>query len=341
MLSAVRFWYNGIGPFATIGETSTVIGLPRAVCLPVLICLALNACASYQIPTPGFDSGPIHVKDKFKPEPVQPVDARHPVYVWVKGYRDARKNAPSRQIGDIRDTHVSDLHSDKIVIDEDVAALVTAAMKRQLSAGGYRVVGDGDPHTGKAAFVLTGTVKRFRYDVHSRDEVDMQVQSTLRPADDQRPIWSGTVTERSQRFAGVMGDNRAAIVHFLDKGLRNVTRKTLMAVTGALAQAHPDLFLQTGTPVPGVTVQAGPEPGKAPPAAGSAAGGRGVLAVATTPAAAKVYIGDVYYGTTPLKLRLAPGIYTVRLEAEGYRQVQQKVSVRPGDTTDWETTLTK
>lgn len=318
-----------------------VKGLCKAVCLTVTMALALSACASYRVPSLGVSAGPLQVKEGLKPADVPPVNPRRPVYIWVKEYRDARDSAPSRQIGDIRNTHVSDLHSDKIVVDEDVAALVTAAMRQQLAAGGYQVVSDGDPHTGRAAFVLGGRIDSFRYDVHARDQIDMQVQSTLRTPGSGQALWSGTVKEQSERFAGVMGDNRATIVHFIHKSLQNVTRKTLMAVNGALARAQPGLFLQAGAPVPGVTVQAAP-PAAAP--AGSNAGApdrQGVLAVGTTPGGVKVYIGDVYYGTSPLKLHLAPGVYTVRLAAEGYQDVQQKVSVRQGETTTWDTTMTK
>lgn len=312
-------------------------GLYRALWLPMTICLALNACAGYRVPSMGFSSGPLQVKGKLKPASVQPINPRRPVYIRVEDYRDARDNAPSRQIGAIRNTHVSDLHSYKIVIDGDVAALVTAAMKGQLAAGGYHVVGAAD----RAAFVLSGKVERFRYDVYSQDHVDMQVQSSLRGADG-RVLWAGTVKEQFQRFAGVMGDNRATIVHFIGKGLQNVTRKTLTAISGALARARPDLFLQAGAPVPGVAVQAAPPSkatapgGKVPPA-----GRQGTLDIGTAPDGVKVYIGDVYYGSTPLKLHLAPGIYTVRLVAAGYQEVTQKVSVREGDTTRWETTMTK
>lgn len=287
----------------------------------------------------GFGSGPLQVKDKLKPASVQPINPRRPVYIRVENYRDVRDSAPSRQIGDIKNTHVSDLHGDKIVIDEDVAALVTAAMKAQLAAGGYKVVGEADAGADRAAFVLGGKVERFRYDVHSRDHADMQVQSSLRGADG-RVLWAGTVKEQSQRFAGVMGDNRATIVHFVDQGLQNVTRKTLLAINGALARAQPDLFLQAGVPIPGVTVQAAP-PSKAKAAGGQAAGKAGTLAIDTVPDGAEVYIGDVYYGQTPLKLRLAPGIYTVRLVEAGYQTVKQKVSVRVGETTQWKTTMTR
>lgn len=54
----------------------------------------------------------------------------------------------------------------------------------------------------------------------------------------------------------------------------------------------------------------------------------GWLLVTTTPARAGVYVNDIYFGLTPIEIDLAPGIYTVRIEREGYKSVQQKVSVR-------------
>lgn len=310
-------------------------GLFRAAGLYVAACLALGGCAGHTFPMFGVGSGPLRVSENLKPAKMQPVNAREPVYILVKTYRDDRDDAPSRRIGRIKDTFVSDLHSDEVIVDDDIAALVTAAMRRQLAAGGYRVLREDDPRADRAAFVLTGRIEAFRYDVESRDKVDMQVQSTLRRPRGGEVLWSGTVKEHSERFAGVMGDSRATIVHYINKGLQNVTRKTVMSISGTLARAEPDLFLQAGAPVSGVTVEVAPRARKATGAE------RGLLAIGTEPESAQVYIGDVYYGTAPLKLHLAPGIYTVRLVAKGYPEVTQKVSVRAGETTTWDATMKK
>lgn len=314
----------------------------RGVAFPWLtlcLALALNACASYHFPMFGVDSGPLRVKGTFKPAQVAPVDARTPIYVLVKPYHDARKNAPSRQIGDIKDTFISDLHSDKIVLDDDVAPYVTEAMKMQLAASGYRALSEGDANAGRADFVLTGRIERFTLNVHSKDHADMQVQTNVMDSHTGAVLWSGTVRERTRRFAGVMGDSRASVVHYLNESLRNLTKKTGISITASLTQARPDLFLQAGVPVPGVTVQAASPAGRAPPRAGSGeapVAETGVLSLTTAPDAVRVYIGDVYYGTSPLTLHIAPGIYTVRLSADGYKEVRQKVSVRAAETTKWD-----
>lgn len=61
----------------------------------------------------------------------------------------------------------------------------------------------------------------------------------------------------------------------------------------------------------------------------------------STPARTKVYIDQVYYGLSPLKVELPPGIVQVRLVLDGFRPVTEKVSVRKGDTTELEVSLEK
>lgn len=299
----------------------------------------VSACANHRIPILGADGSPLQVKNTFTPAAIQPVNSRRPINVIIHVYEDGRADAPARRIGAIRDTFVSDMTGTEIALDQGIAELVTSAMRRQLTAAGYHVIGGEAGGAAPTLFVINGLVAKFGLDVLSRDKVDIEVQTRVTEVGTGEVIWSGTVKEQTERFAGVSGDSRASLVSYLDKSLQHVTEKTVRTFTATLVQLRPELFLQAGVPTPGVTVQTAPpargEGGMQAPSDQSA-DGRGELSITTEPAGVQVYVGDVYYGTSPLSLKLVAGIYSLRLTADGYREVTQKVSVRSRETTKWQ-----
>ncbi len=316
------------------------MGVRRAGRLILLtgVMLVLGACASHRLALMGGGSEPLHVRDTFTPAVQQPVDSRRPIDVVVHTYEDGRSEAPSRRIGDIRDTFVSDMTGSHIVIDEGIATLVTTAMRKQLAVAGYHVLNGEQGGTPPVAYVIQGRITRFSLDVLSRDKVEIEVQTRVTDPHTNEVIWAGTVQEKTEHFAGVIGDSRASLVDYLDDSLRHVTEKTVKAFTAALAQSLPDMFLQAGVPTPGVSVQTAPRvhnEGHVQPSPNIPVKDGGELSITTVPAGVQVYIGDVYYGMSPLSLKLAAGVYSVRLAVEGYRDVTQKVSVRPAETTRW------
>jgi hypothetical protein len=64
-----------------------------------------------------------------------------------------------------------------------------------------------------------------------------------------------------------------------------------------------------------------------------------LLAVNTNPPRAKVYLDGVYYGLSPLRAEVEPGVHAISVKLEGYRMATDKVSVRKGDTTEMELSL--
>jgi hypothetical protein len=135
------------------------------------------------------------------------------------------------------------------------------------------------------------------------------------------------------------------------------------AVSASLMAAKPELFnLTAGTkPIPGVTVYVAPTAAKPVSAAPVPAYGYGVqqqgsavpppaymphasdtaglLLVNTSPSRAKVYLDGVYYGMSPLRLEMEPGVHAISVKLEGYKMVTEKVSVRKGDNTEMELNL--
>lgn len=277
----------------------------------------------------------------------QPVPQQHfAASIRVLPYSDARSISNPRKVGVGAEnlSGLSGLHGTDILLDKDVATVVTGAMSKQLVSAGYKVVGDG------AMFELSGTIKELTYNVKYQDEISISVESTLKDAASGKVLWAGIVEEKNKHFAGVTGDSMEDVTEELDKELGVVAKKTSDAISAVLMAQHPELFnILPGTKViPGVTVLNAPNAASAVPAVVPAAAvvqapaaNKGILVVGTKPQHAKVYIDDVYYGMSPLHLDMEPGIHTVAIELDGYRKVKQKVSVRKGDTTDLELKLRK
>src|SRR5208282_575640 len=274
-----------------------------------------------------------------------------PIKVHVSLYQDSRSNAPSRAIGDIKET-ILGLNTNQVVIEDDVADIITAAMKGRFTNAGYQITDSAD-----AQFEVSGTVREFSLNIAGRDELAIVVQTALSDVKNGAVIWSGIVTEKTSRFAGTMGDSKQDVFKYLDAGINTVSQKTVDTITVSLKQAHADLFNQIPLgppPAPGVTVLATPQPVAAPqsvtmpqpvplPASAEipatvAASASGYLSVTTKPPRVKVYVDDVYYGLSPLKFELNAGIHDVRLKADGYKPDSEKVSIRKNETTELEMT---
>lgn len=111
-----------------------------------------------------------------------------------------------------------------------------------------------------------------------------------------------------------------------------------MAAVPAAAAATPAIAAPAAAPaappVPPATVAAVSAAPVAQSAALAAPSAKGIFSVTTVPSKAKVYGDDVYYGTSPLKLELDPGVTVFHFKLDGYKTVTQKVSIRRGETTE-------
>jgi hypothetical protein len=67
----------------------------------------------------------------------------------------------------------------------------------------------------------------------------------------------------------------------------------------------------------------------------------GYVSVHSSPARVKVYVDDVYYGVTPIKLELPTGVAQLGFKLDGYRPAAEKVAVRRGEVTDLEVKLVR
>ncbi len=283
-------------------------------------------------------SGTIHVDVPAAAPSAAPAGvAGGAVSIAVREFSDARAGSPGRKVGNIRAT-VRDMHATELAIDQDVSSLLTGAAKSRLAAEGFRVVGSGEP----ADFVLDAAVRTFSLDIAGRDELAIVADATLRSGP--QVAWKGEITERSDRYAGVSGNSSASIAEYLGEGVAAFAGKLGAAVKAGTAGA-PGRPAGTRAPEPArpaaPTPQAASEPARPAAREPVQPAGTGRLWVHTKPARAKVYIDQVYFGLSPLKVELPPGIVQLRLVLDGFRTLDEKVSVRTGDTTEVEASLEK
>ncbi len=309
------------------------------VCAAAVVAVAVTGCAATAAVSGG--NGSIKINDA----PVPAMNApRNAAVVRILPYVDARKMSDPRKIG-VGGHNIYGMDAptgNDILLNQDVATMVTSVMRRRMEDAGYRVVNDNS-----AGFEMSGTVRELTYDIKDRDRVSIVIETTLKDAATGKVLWSAAVAEKKDRFAGMGGDDIADVAAFLRQELGVVTQKTANAITAVLAAQHPAMFnvVAGSKPVPGVTVLSAP----AAPAASAVsaapaatqASTKGVLKITTRPARAEIYIGGVYYGLSPLRLELDPGILEVKAELRHHRTVTEKVSVRTGETTELELTLKK
>jgi hypothetical protein len=264
-------------------------------------------------------------------------------------YADLREQRDPRLLGTSKQ-RVRGVSGSQLLLDQEIADLVTSAIKTQFNSEGYLVLEGGS--AGNAVFEVSGAIKDLTLNVKHRDEINIEIETTVKDKRSGAVVWSGLVTEKHDRFAGVSGNNRDDVVAYLNKELSVVCNKTAAAVSASLMAAYPALFnLTPGTQaIPGVSVYAAPAatgpasavPATIMPSAGAQPGSAdsaGVLLVNTSPPRARVYLDGVYYGLSPLQVEMEPGVHAVEVKLNGYQTVTEKVSVRKGDNTEMELSL--
>jgi hypothetical protein len=283
----------------------------------------------------------IHVNESEKQNP-DAVKVKYLATVRIAGYVDERQMGNPRKIG-IAEAKVMGLSGTDINLDRDATEVVTDSLRNRLEGTGIQILAKDDA---SALFELSGVVKELKYDVKTRDEVSIKIQSTLKEVATGKTVWSGEVAQNDERFAGVSGNTKGDIADYLKQQLDVVTVKTTEAINNVLMATRPELFsLTPGTKViPGVTVfvtpgteaQAPITPTATPPVLANA-----LLIVRTGPVHAKIYLDGVYYGLSPLQVNMPAGIYKVEARQKGYRTSSEKVAIRLGNTTELEMELVK
>src|SRR5208282_2726701 len=103
-------------------------------------------------------SGPVSISDHKKNNSNAPL-LKYAASIRINPYTDSRNVENPRKIGTGAE-NVSGMSGKDIVLDEDVAVMVTNAMKTSLDEAGFQV---SEAQTGNAQFELSGVVKDLKY----------------------------------------------------------------------------------------------------------------------------------------------------------------------------------
>lgn len=277
----------------------------------LLTILALSGCA-----------GPLSIGYRPGAIPDALQSKGHPV-ILIKPYVDTREGMEPYYIGKVNSV-VTDMNTDKIVFNkeknENVATFVTEAMKSHLTAAGFIVKdwSQGLEDSKETDLIMIGEVKKFRLDIGPRDEVDIELAVSLTSKKEGKLLWEGVVSEKGDRFAGVMGNSRKTIAGYITKSLRSAMNKALKEINQNVATAA----------ISDIKDMSIPE-------------GLGRLVIRTEPPRAEIYTGAIYHGMSPLSIYLEPGISEVTLRLKGFKEMRQQVSIRNRDVTEIDRILEK
>lgn len=265
-----------------------------------------------------------------------------PLNVAVIPYSDKRSGIDSkRKVVDISAV-VVDVYSNEMLLKEDVSSLVTRALRDQLNHVGFKaeivsgVTFDTSmlktppaaiPHN--ADIIIGGEIKRFHLDVGGRDKIEIELNTSIFDRRSGRVIWSGTTIEEADRYAGVLGNTKGSITKYIKSSLTKVIKKTLQESDSALKTFAKSSPADIG--LPATPLRTSPLPSQKWDGETASAGS---LAVTSTPPGARLYIGDTYYGKTPLKIELRSGIYEITVRLKGFKDEKEKVAIRPGISTE-------
>lgn len=179
-----------------------------------------------------------------RPGAVPVLRAGQAIRLLVPDPVDARTNA--RRLGHIRAT-VSDLYGSELWLDRDAAALTGDALRAQLSADGFVMARATQAQDFELALVL----RSFELNIAGRDELNLVLEATLREGGG-AVVWAGVVSEKTDRFAGVMGNNSASIARYLGQGVEQLVQKLSTSVRQSLLQSYSQSLstqVQAGAPL--------------------------------------------------------------------------------------------
>lgn len=257
-----------------------------------------------------------------------------PLNIAVVPYEDKRTGIESKKkVADINATVIG-LHSAELLLEEEVSVLVTSAIRDQLNAAGFKseIVSNAKSLTADSDIVISGEIKRFNLKVAGRDKIEIELFTNITDRKSNRLIWSGKTIEEADRYAGVAGNTKKGLIRYINRSLALNIKKILKDSEQALSRhlnvgSFPVAGSSATTLAPLRQMQSPAEQVTGTMAAGS-------LKVTSKPVGARFYIGDTYYGKTPMTIELNAGVYEITVKLKGFKDEKEKVAVRPGTTTE-------
>lgn len=263
-----------------------------------------------------------------------------PLNITLVPYEDKRTGLESRKkVADIHATVVG-LHSSELLLDEEVSVLVTNAVRDQLNVAGFKadVASNAKALPEGADIVISGEIKRFNLKVAGRDKIEIELLTNITDRKNNRLIWSGKTIEEADRYAGVVGNTKKSLIKYINRSLALNIKKILKDSEQALSRhlnkaGSSAVWPAAGSAATGTALRQMQAPVEQ--ADGSkAVGAAGSLKVTSKPVGARFYIGDTYYGKTPMTIELNAGVYEITVKLRGFKDEKEKVAVRPGITTE-------
>ena len=290
-----------------MGDKHWVLSL--ASCLLFFVCLFIAGCTAPLVITYDAKLG------------APAISLKKSLNVSLIPYKDERKTGNPKKLGHIT-SPVFGIDSTELILEKEPADIVTNAFKEQLILTGFKVNAiEGNTDAPEADLLLEGAVKAFKLDIAAKDVIEIEIETKATDVKTGSILWSGSVAEKSERFAGTMGNTRETINKYVSSSLAKVVKETLTNIASAVEKTRP----HSVEPVKEEIILSN----------------EGRLAFSTIPPQAQVYINDVYYGLTPVTIDLAPGIYIVNFKLAGFKSAAQKIAVRKGRVTEFAVILEK
>ena len=280
--------------------------------LPLLLFIFISGCSGA-------------VKLNYKPGKIPDTSkVSKPLTILLKPYVDSREGVAPNYAGDIKTT-VYDIHSDKIIMEKGIANSVNEAIKTHLTVAGFTVTSPSSPPLegveggGQVDIIMGGEIKKFRLDIGGRDEIEIEISNQIISGKTGKTIWEGIVSEKDDRYAGSFGNSKKTISSYISRTLAKVINKTITEINTNIGKAEASQSME-GIPIPQ---------------------GMGRIFITTEPPRSKVYIGDVYYGLSPLVIDIEPAVYDFFIRIDGFKEKNEKVAIRKGQKTELEIIMEK
>jgi len=248
--------------------------------------------------------------------------------IYIAPIQDKRSNIRDvKKIGDLQSTVVN-MSGTKLLLSETPSFIVREGLIKEFSSAGFSVTQDSAKKDSE--YTIQGELLKFSLNITSKDNIDIALRLTIIRARDNKPLWTGVIQITDSRYAGASGDSRRSIAGYisttLEKILREAVNKTKRTIRERPSpQDTSDELNNSKKTIDGENNKIS----------------TGALSIATSPTRAKVYLNSIYYGLSPQRLELKPGIYNLLIKKEGFFEYREKIAVDKGRMTEVEEKLRK
>ncbi|MFQ5480028.1 MAG: PEGA domain-containing protein [Thermodesulfobacteriota bacterium] len=248
--------------------------------------------------------------------------------IYLAPVQDRRKDIKDiNKIGELRTT-VINMTGSELILSEKPAVIVREALLTEFSRAGFKVTKDSSDKD--TDYILNTELREFHLNIASQDKINITLYIELIKAESNITAWSGIVDISEMRYAGVSGDSRRSITKYITTSMEKVIKKAVSRTEKAIRETR------SGQ---------GSESDVSNKMESSGSSGEdvseGIMSIKTQPLRAKIYLDGIYYGLSPQRLHLRPGIYELKIKKAGFIEYSEKVAVGKERETEIEEELSK